>query len=110
MLACVTASVWGRSTPKRKLVRRNMLLKSGSKEYPLVNVQKNDGKCTFLIGKSLNQHKSTINGPCSIAMLNYQRVLFKKDKYVILCNYHCSMDWFKGKSWNNSKFSHQPIE
>ena len=84
MVAFVTASVWGQSTPKRKLVRRNMLLKSGSKEYPLVNVQKNDGKCTFLIGKSLNQHKSTINGPCSIAMLNYQKVLFKKDKH--LCN------------------------
>ena len=35
----------------------------------LVNIQKNDGTSPALIGKS------TINGPFSIAMLNYQRVM-----------------------------------
>jgi hypothetical protein len=41
------------------------------KEYPLVNIQKtskNYGKSRFLMGK--NDYK----WPCSIAMLNYQRV------------------------------------
>ena len=37
--------------------------------YPLVNIQKNDGKSPSLMGKS------TINGSCSIAMLVYKRVM-----------------------------------
>jgi hypothetical protein len=36
--------------------------------YPLVNIQQNYGTSPSLIGKS------TINGPFSIAILNYQRV------------------------------------
>ena len=36
--------------------------------YPLVNIQKTMDNHIFFIGKS------TLNGPCSIAMVNHQRV------------------------------------
>ena len=48
--------------------------------YPLVNIQKNYGKSPFFMGKS------TINGPCSIAMLNYQRVISVKP--IVTTNFY----------------------
>ena len=48
-----------------------------SKHYPLVS-KHNYGKSPFLVGKS------TINGPFSIAMLNFQRVGFIVNMNVYL--------------------------
>ena len=54
--------------PWRVANPRNEVTFHGSEEtYPLVNIH-NYGKSPFSVGKS------TINGPFSIAMLNYQRV------------------------------------
>ena len=48
--------------------------------YPLVNIQKTNWKDPpFSVGKS------TINGPCSIAMLNYQRVTILSWSHFFAC-------------------------
>ena len=58
----------GAKVPWRVANPRNEVTFHGSEEtYPLVNIH-NYGKSPFSVGKS------TINGPFSIAMLNYQRV------------------------------------
>jgi hypothetical protein len=41
--------------------------------YPLL-IQHSYGESLFLIGKSVNHQKTSINGPVSMAMLNNQRV------------------------------------